>query len=347
MLCFALVMGATLRAGAEVSEVDRQQARALALQGYEALQRKDYATAESCFRRADQLVHAPTLVLDHARSLVGLGRLVEAHERYELVLREGVSPTAPRSWKRAFEEAGDEIEALKPRLAWLTVTVVGPDKPVVFIDGRRVPAAAVGVPRAVNPGHRTVSARARGYYQKQQELILADGQRLTLEFRLTPRPPSEPEEPEETAPAAVAATEASTEEEIAPTVSGGPPPPPGGVRRTLGYVAMTVGGVGLVVGGVTGVLALNARSDLSHQCPNRVCVPLNEGERTRDSEDIDRYDLFRTASSIGFGVGVVGAVAGTYLLFFGRGEESAKIVANRVTLTPLLGPGRVGLEGSF
>src|ERR1041384_5444151 len=89
----AWVLGTTLvfssvpHAWAEASAQDREQARKLASEGFDALERNDYATAEDRFRRADALVHAPTLVVDHARSLAGLGRLVEAHERYELVLR--------------------------------------------------------------------------------------------------------------------------------------------------------------------------------------------------------------------------------------------------------------------
>src|SRR6478735_1111788 len=83
-------------AWAEPNEADRATARALAL--------KEYANAIDRFARADALVHAPTLVVDWARALQGAGRLVEAHEKYELVLREGVDTnTAPKSWLRALD----------------------------------------------------------------------------------------------------------------------------------------------------------------------------------------------------------------------------------------------------
>src|SRR5215203_241669 len=84
-------------AWAEANEADRATARALALEGHAALQKKDYATAADRFGRADSLVHAPTLVVDWARSLQGLGRFVEAHEKYELVLREGIPAGSPKS----------------------------------------------------------------------------------------------------------------------------------------------------------------------------------------------------------------------------------------------------------
>ncbi|HTU62208.1 MAG TPA: hypothetical protein VMF89_27305, partial [Polyangiales bacterium] len=107
LLLLAVLGAARPAICAEPTPQDRAAARALALEGYNALQRKDFATAEERFRRADKLVHAPTLVVDHARALTGLGRLVEAYERYALVVREGVSDNSPWPWKRALQDAED------------------------------------------------------------------------------------------------------------------------------------------------------------------------------------------------------------------------------------------------
>jgi len=135
------------RAGAETpTPASREQARQLAAQGFEALQRRDYAVAEDLFRRADELVHAPTLELDHARSLVGLGKFVEGHEQYEQVIREGVAPTAPWQWKEAVVFAQAELASVNRRMAWLTIKVHGGKAPPVQIDGKGVPGAALGVP---------------------------------------------------------------------------------------------------------------------------------------------------------------------------------------------------------
>jgi hypothetical protein len=334
LLLGSLVLSVSPPCKAEASEADRTQARALAAEGYEALQRKDYAAAEERFRRADKLVHAPTLVVDWARSFVGLGRLVEAYERYELVLREGVGENAPWPWKRAQHDAEREIEALKPRLAWVTVSIVGADHPTVFIDGRRVPSAAVGVPRAVNPGRRVVSAWARGYFPKQQEIDLHEGQNLSLALQLEAKPQGAPEEPEPVVKEVV-------DELPAPQyVASG-----GGTRRTLGYIAVTAGAVGLVVGGVSGVLALKEGADLSSRCPSGTCTPLNQQQRGEFQSDIDRYKLFQTASTIGLAVGVVGALSGGYLLLFGNEPARVGTLAPRVT--PVIGVGSLGLHGSF
>src|SRR5689334_8135308 len=142
LLC--ILLAATPARAAEPNEADRATARALALEGHTALQNKDYKTAVDRFARADALVHAPTLVVDLARALQGVGRFVEAHEKYELVLREGVDANSPKSWTRALEEAKKELDALKPRLAWITVVLKDPPDATVKIDGILVPLAAVG-----------------------------------------------------------------------------------------------------------------------------------------------------------------------------------------------------------
>src|SRR3954468_2979898 len=145
---------------AEPSAADRATARALAGEGYQALQDKDYATAAGCLSRGGARVHAPTLMIDWARSLVGLGKLVEAQERYEQIVREGVEPKAPKSWQRALADAGAELSQLKPRLAWVTISVSGSADAHVTIDGAPVPPAAIGVRRAVNPGSLQVRVQA-------------------------------------------------------------------------------------------------------------------------------------------------------------------------------------------
>jgi hypothetical protein len=323
-------------AWAQPTEADRQTARELAAEGYEALQRKDYTTAEDRFRRADKLVHAPTLIVDLARSLTGLGRLVEAYEYYELVLREGLSPNTPWSWQKAYHDAERELELIKPRLSWLTINVRGPNKPTVFIDGRRVPSAAVGVPRAVNPGPRMVAARARGFTSKQQRIIVAEGQHETLDISLEPKPEGAAEEPEP--------VEVEVVDEL---------PPPrletSSAQRTIGYVALTVGGVGLVVGGVTSVLVLKTRSELANECPDGVCVPLNAGQKNDYQQDIDRYSLFKTAATVSLITGVVGVAAGTYLLL-SRGSSprvESGVQKASFSVEPVVGLNSLGVAGTF
>src|SRR5271170_8050967 len=91
-----LVLGATCASMAHAqSNEDRATARTLGQDGQKALDAKDYKTAEDDFRRADSLVHAPTLSLGLARALAAEGKYVDAQETYKRIIREGVAPGAP------------------------------------------------------------------------------------------------------------------------------------------------------------------------------------------------------------------------------------------------------------
>lgn len=302
---------------AEPNEADRATARALALEGHTALTNKDYATAADRFGRADALVHAPTLVVDWARALQGLGRFVEAHEKYELVLREGVDSSSPKSWIRALEDAKKELDALKPRLGWVTVVLKEPSEATVKIDGVVVPAAAVGVKRAADPGFPEVTVSAEGYEPFKQTVTVGPGEEQLLEVSLKKLPDQ---------PKPLAVTGA---DEITPTSSS---------RRTLTYVAFGVGGVGLVAGGVTGVLALRKRSDLKEQCVNDLCPSSSQ-------KLITKYHTYGTISGVAFGASLLGLGAGVALLLT---EPHAKPAPQTgLVVRPLVGLGMVGAEGSF
>jgi hypothetical protein len=307
---------------AEPSPADRATARSLAGEGYQALQDKDYATAVDRFSRADALVHAPTLMIDWARSLSGLGKLVEAQERYEQILREGVDAKAPKSWQKALADANIELAELKPRLAWVTITVSGANDPHVTIDGAAVPPAAVGVRRAVNPGPRLVRVLANGYLPQKKTLDLSEGGEEAVSFSLEPDPDEQ---------AAAAAKDA-----VQPVAA----PPPARHDPTLMYVAFGVSGAGLVLGSVTGVLALGKHSDLANVCKSDSSACMSDQKSTLSS-----YHTLGTLSGVGFALGVAGAGAGLTLWYLNR--EKAPSAVQGVTVHPYLGLASVGAMGSF
>jgi hypothetical protein len=341
--CWALLLFASLapgRANAEApipapTPASREQARQLAAQGFEALERKDYAVAEDLFRRADELVHAPTLELDHARSLVGLGKFVEGHEQYEQVIREGVAPNAPWQWKEAVVVARAELASVNRRMAWLTITVHGGKAPAVQIDGKPVPGAALGVPRATNPGLRVVSASAEGFLPTDRSITLSEGQtaKLELELELDPNAPAPAEHAK--APRVVAI-------EAAPL----PPPSP---ERTLPMVLLSAGGAAIVVGAITGVLALNVRSDLKSACDGRACEPTNQSEYDDYSHERDKYRGLGTTSGVAFAAGAGAALSGAALWLFGQPSSSGKAALETRATHPSLqvGLGSLFVSGAF
>src|SRR5258708_29240182 len=105
------------------SDADRATARTLGQEGQQALEGKDFKTAEDRFRRADNLVHAPTLMLGLARALAGEGKYVESQEAYNRIIREGLPPGAPEVFKRALDSAKKEVDEVAPKVGRVTITV--------------------------------------------------------------------------------------------------------------------------------------------------------------------------------------------------------------------------------
>lgn len=324
---FALLVHAQ-SAYAEVSASDRATARDLAGEGYAALQKKDYSTAEDRFRRADELVHAPTLVLDHARALVGLGRFGEAYAAYDSVIRETLPANAPAVWKRAAKSAAVEIESVKPKVAWLILQVNGSSEPQVEIDGRPLPAQSLGerLPETAGQVQIVVSAPERVTQRIEQRLSEGEEKRVEITLLALPKPPPEIVVVPAPRPKHVRATEE-----------------PGKGRRTLTYVSFAAAGVGIAVGATTGILWLNARSDIKAACGGLDCQPQNETEQARLDADKRRYDTFGTLSAIGFGVGLAGAATGAVLLLSQPKEPEAK----QAGIHAYVGPGLLGVYGAF
>jgi hypothetical protein len=315
LLCAVLLASP---AWAEPNEADRATARSLALEGHAALQKKDYQTAADRFGRADALVHAPTLVVDWARALQGLGRFVEAHEKYEQVLREGVTSSSPKSWTRALEDAKKELDALKPRLGWVIVVLKEPTEATVTIDDVVVPAAALGVKRAADPGFPEVKATAPGYEPFKQTVTVGPGEERTLEITMIK----------------------------APEVEAAPAPPsddvyrgrPSQTRRIASYVVLGVGGAGLLAGGITGAMALKKRSDLRSECLGSICP-------SSSSKKISTYHTYGTISAATLAVGVAGLGTGVVLLVT---EPKPEVSGDaQLRWRPLIGPGMIGAEGTF
>jgi hypothetical protein len=325
-LVLSLGLGVGQReARAEGSAADRTTARALAEEGYKALTAKDYSLAEDRFRRADALVHAPSLVVDHARALVGLGRFADAYESYDSARREVLPPNAPQAWRRAVSDAQREIQSVEAKIAWVTIAVRGPKDPQVNIDGREVPSFALGSAFPSDIGARVVHVSAPGFIGKDVTVTLSPGERQQVILDLEPEP------------AAVPVAPPVIEKHVTRQAPAAPPPP----RKTspLTYVAFGVGGALLAQGAVTGLLFLSERSKLESQCPSAsTCPPSTRDERSR-------YHFYSYVSSISVVAGLAGVGAGVYLLL--SKPKSPPTDAAKVAVVPYVGPGSVGLEGRF
>jgi hypothetical protein len=331
----ATVLACTGGTALAQSDADRATARQLGQDGENALSAKDYKKAEDDFRRADSLIHAPTLLLGLARALAGEGKLVEAQEAYQRIIREGVAPGAPDAFKKALDAAKTEVQDIAPKLGGVTITVKaagGGDVPnvKVTIDDAPVSAAALGVKRVASPGSHVVSASADGFKSATLNVTVPVGGAvdapLTLEKDLS-APPPQPTQPGPTEANAPAQQPATPEQTPAAASSG---------RSIWPWVAFGVGGVGLGLGAVTGILAMGKHSDLSKAC-NPSCGPDQQS-------NLDSYHTLGTLSTVGFIVGGVGVAAGVTLLIL---QPKASDATPAPSASLVVGPGSIGAVGRF
>lgn len=290
----------TDEARSEDASHTRTAARTLAAQGTEAFERHDYAAALDLFQRAGALVEAPTLLLMQARTLVELGRWVEAADRYSSVLSPKFADDTNPAFQAAAQAATEEYEALRARLPLLRVELQGERPAVVWIDGRELPRPLVGVDTPLDPGLHRVEVREAGRAPIVRDVRLAEGAREELLIILREEPP-EPTFAREPAPLAAAP--------LAPASGGAEH------DATLGWVTLGVGAGATLVGVGTGLYALKQKSELDAAC-NPGCPPSLE-------DDIHDFRRFRTVSYVAFGLGAFGLAWGGYTLLSGPSQSTA------------------------
>lgn len=304
------------------SDADRATARALAREGYEAQKQGAYALAAERFARAEELVAAPTLLLGLARAQAGLGKLVEAEETYQRIVREGVEPGSSAVFAKAVEDAKRELPALAPRIAWVAIDVRGPSAPSVVVDGADVSQAALGVRRPYNPGTHTIHVSAEGFAPVDRTFSVTDGEAQTVTLAPT-RVQTAPD-----APSNADAPSSASERQAAPSLASSEPMTFG---TKLGIASVGVGAGGLLVGGVAGVLVLTEHATLSNACPNGHCSP-------NESGDLRRYYTLATISTASIIGGACLAATGIGLIL-ASGKTSS--------VTASVGFLRVGVGGTF
>ena len=197
--------------------------------------------AREHFRRAYDIVGAPTLALMEARSLVELGSLVEAQEAYG---RAALLPSDPgnAAYRKAQADAAKELAALRPRVPSLRVNVArGESEAEVRVDGMPRPGYAS---ISLNPGTHLVSVLRAGTPESWRSVTLLEGERRTLAFD---------------APAARRSSRSDV----------------------LMWTAFGLGGVGIATGIVTGVLALDRKATLDQACTGVSCPPAAESDLQR------------------------------------------------------------------
>ncbi|MGH7327355.1 MAG: hypothetical protein ACREJX_03290, partial [Polyangiaceae bacterium] len=155
---------------------DKDTARALMSQGNDLRAKGDLKGALQSFLAADAIMHVPSTGVEVAKTEAALGELVEARDAALAVARTSPTPGEPKPFVDARREAQALGDSLEPRIPTLQITVKNAPSgtaPTVDVDGVAIPAAAIGFPRKVNPGHHVVAATA-GTAHAQAEVDVAE-----------------------------------------------------------------------------------------------------------------------------------------------------------------------------
>jgi hypothetical protein len=166
LLGTALVGARTARA--QMTEGERKgAARAAYLEGVELQDKGKPAEALARFEAAQKVFDAPTHLLRIGECQELTGRLVEASETYETLIRKTLPPGSPEPFVQAQEQGKTKLEKLRPRIPTMRVTVKPEPQALanlqITLNDRQLPVELVGIARPVNPGSYQLSAAASGW----------------------------------------------------------------------------------------------------------------------------------------------------------------------------------------
>jgi hypothetical protein len=158
LLALALIAACPVPARAGSSAADRDAARALAGQGYDAFEAGQYQRTLELFQQAEARYHAPPHLLYIARAQIKLGKLLDAEATYGRILAEKLAADAPAPFKEAQATARAEISQARAIVPVLVVTVASAPPPGarVLVDGQPLAPDEMGQPLRRDPGSHTV-----------------------------------------------------------------------------------------------------------------------------------------------------------------------------------------------
>jgi len=332
------------RAVAAPSAADMESARQLFKEGKELREKGNLTGAREKLRAAHALGQTPVTGLELGKTHAMLHELIEAREAFLSVGRIPVASDETKKSADARIECDKLAAEVKPKIPTVKVKVNNAPAGVplkVMVDGEEIPAVAIAQPRAVNPGHRVITARAEGSPEAKAEIDIKEGESLDVALYIkapkkkpVPPPEEQPRPPEEPPPPVVEQAPPPPP----PTYTAPPPPPeqPKGKMSPLVPLGFILVGVGVAVGGATGYLALKKADEVKTACPNGVCSQANKPA-------LDETRTFATVSTIAFAAAGAGLVIG--IIGLAKGRSPAEPTGAYVQ--PTFGLGTIGLQGAF
>jgi hypothetical protein len=171
------------------------KAKTLAKEAKEAFDSGDFSTALALYGRADKVLHTIPLALGIARSQARLRKLLDARASYEQIVRDGAPAGASPPVLDAVAAASREHEALIARIPTVSVTLKGPTKAFVRLDGSPINPEDLGKKTLVDPGPHTAEvAETSDFLAARVTQEATEG--AHLELLLAPEPKAAPPPPD-------------------------------------------------------------------------------------------------------------------------------------------------------
>ncbi len=293
---------------------DKETARELFRTGNRKFAAGDYAAALADYEGADAIMGVPTTSYKVGLALAQLGRLLAARDALLRATRYPVQPDEPEPYRKARASAATLAAEVRERIPSLLVRVGGVPEDVtvrITVDGVALALKTAGLPRKVDPGQHAVRVSADGYQPDEQTITLEQRQQGIVKLTLIPE-------------GAAGGTDDGSSYQVSPLV----------------YIGFGVGLAGIVVGSIAGVVSLNAAADAKDQCYDDDTCP------QAAQPDLDRAATFAPISTVSFilaGVGVGVGIAGLFM----SGSDEPETDDPAAALSPLIGPGYLGVTGRF
>ena len=263
-----------------------EQARALMKQG-------DFEHACPKFKQSYELDPGGGTLLNLAECYEKQGKFASAWSSFKEALVTAQRDNRPER----VEYAKKHIALVEPKVSKITIEVpsdVNEPGLSVSLDGAPLGDAAWGVGMPVDPGAHQVTASAPSKQSYERTVQIENG---STSIKI---------------PKLEAATSGATPPPVAvdqdvvkkPVVD---EPKSGNSQRTAGYVIGSAGIVALGVGSYFGLHAMSKWSERKDNCPNGACT-----EAAKSAGDSAKSAAL--ISDIGFGVGIIAAGVGTYLV---------------------------------
>lgn len=313
MRSFLGLVGFTLLAALNVVGVAHAQTTAQKFEdAVELFSADDCAKALPLFREVFAESNSPNARLYIARCLQKNGDLPGAYNEMKATVAEATQRAVDEpKYAETRDAAAAELAVLEPSIATVVIALAdAPDDASAEANGLAIP---IGKPTAVAPGTVAIVVTAAGWVTVNRTVEIEAGQTKTVALTLQPAPAGEP-------------------------VGAEPDAGEGGFNGLIvaGIAVYGLGAASLVVFAITGVMAESEFDDLVALCNDTTCPP-SEADRVAHGRTLT------TSANVSAVIGALALGAGTVLTVLGALSEGDDTTA----IVPLLGPGYVGLSGSF